>query len=148
MKDMIDCRNGLSLNHIIYRDNKFMKTKLFAFIVFITIVATGICIWISTDHSHNNDFTIPFALTVLFVPVFTILTELQIDKIAAATIIGVIIALIIKIIIDWQFDPTSHNLFPFEIVIDLFAISIASLIGAAIGFIYRKFIKGRFSNNK
>src|SRR5678810_539294 len=105
-----------------------MKTKLFAFIVLITIVVTGICIWFSSDHNHNNDFTIPFFLTVLFVPVFSILTALQIDKIVSATIIGVIIALIIKIIIDWQFDPTSHNLFPFEIVIDIIAISIASLI--------------------
>ena len=125
-----------------------MKTKLFAFIVLITIVVTGICIWFSSEHNRNNDFTIPFFLTVLFVPVFSILTTLQIERIVSATIIGVIVSLIIKIIIDWQFDPTSHNLFPFEIVIDIIFISIASLIGAAIGFIYRKFIKGKFFDKR
>ena len=125
-----------------------MKTRLFAFIVLITVVVTGIFIWFSSYHNHNNDFTIPFVLSVLFALTFTILTELQIKKIVFATTIGVIIALIIKIIIDWQFDPTSHNLFPFEILIDLIIISIASLIGAAIGFIYRKFRKRKFFDNR
>src|SRR6478609_5021079 len=125
-----------------------MKTKPFAFIVLITIVVTGVCIWFSSDHNHNNDFTIPFFLTVLFVPAFSILNALQIGKIAGATIIGVVSSLIIKIIIDWQFDPTSHNLFPFEIIIELLFISIASLIGAAIGFIYRKFIKGKLFDKR
>jgi len=61
---------------------------------------------------------------------------------------GIVTALVIKIIIDWQFDPTSHNLFPFEIIIDFVVISIASLIGAAIGFIYRKFRKSKFFDNR
>src|SRR5204862_2260084 len=125
-----------------------MKKRFFAFIVLITVVVTGIFIWFSSNHNHNNDFTIPFVLSVLFALTFTILTELQIKKIVFATTTGVITALIIKIIIDWQFDPTSHNLFPFEIVIDLLVISIASLIGAAIGFIYRKFRKRKFFDNR
>ena len=121
-----------------------MKTRLFAFIVLITVVVTGIFIWFSSIHNHNNDFTVPFILSVLSTLSFSILTELQIKKIVFATTIGIMIALIIKIIIDTQFDPTSHNLFPFEIMIDLIFISIASLIGAAIGFIYRKFRKRKF----
>ena len=125
-----------------------MKTRFFAFIVLITIVVTGIFIWFSFIHNHNNDFTIPFVLSVLFTLLFSILTELQIKKIVFATTIGIMIALIIKIIIDTQFDPTSHNLFPFEIMIGLTFISIASLIGAAIGFVYRKFKKRKFFNNR
>jgi len=125
-----------------------MKARLFAFVVLITVVVTGIFIWFSSSHNHNNDFTIPFVLSVLFALAFSILTELQIKKIVFATIIGVITALIIKIIIDLQFDPTSHNMFPFEIIIDLIIISIASLIGGVIGFIYRRFRKRKFSNNR
>lgn len=119
-------------------------TRQFAFIVLISIVGTGIFIWFTSDHNHNNDFTIPFALAILFALAFSILTELQKRKIVIATTIGVMIALIIKIKIDWQFDPTSHNLFPFEIIIDSIVISIASLIGAALGYIYRKYIKKKF----
>ena len=122
--------------------------KIFAFIVLITVVVTGIFIWFSSDHNHNNDATIPFVLSASFALAFSILTELQLRKIVLATMIGVIIALIIKIIIDWQFDPTSHNLFPFEIMIDLIFILIASLIGAGIGFIYRRFRKRNLIDNK
>jgi len=125
-----------------------MINRLFAFIVFITLVVTGIFIWFSSGHNHNNDFTIPFYLSALSVLVFRILTDLQTKKIVFATIIGVILALIIKIIIDWQFDPTSHNLFPFEIMIELFFISIASFIGATIGFIYRKIRESKFFGNR
>src|SRR5204863_7853491 len=95
-----------------------MKKRFFAFIVLITVVVTGVFIWFSSDHNHNNDFTIPFILSILFVIVYSIFTAFQINKIVSATIIGVIVALIIKIKIDWQYDPTSHNLFPFEIIID------------------------------
>ena len=125
-----------------------MKTRLFPFIILITFLVTGIFIWFSSYHNHNNDFTIPLLLTVFFALAFSILTELQLRKIVLATMIGVIIALIIKIIIDLRFDPTSHNLFPFEIVIGSFIISIGSLIGAAIGFIYRKFRKRKFFDNR
>ena len=125
-----------------------MKTRLFAFIVLITVIMTGIFLWFSSYHNQSNDFTIPFVLSLLFPLAFSILTELKIKRIVFATIIGVIIALIIKIIIDLRFDPTSHNLFPFEIMIDLFIISIASLVGAAIGFIYRKFRRRKFFERK
>ena len=125
-----------------------MKTRPFPFIVLITVVVTGIFIWISSYYNHNIDFTIPFVLSVLFAFAFSILTELQLRKIMLATTIGVIIALVTKIIIDWQLDPTSHNLFPFEIMIDLFVISIASLIGATIGLVYRRLRKRKLSDNK
>jgi len=125
-----------------------MKTRSVAFIVLISVVVTGIFVWFSSNHNHNNDFTIPLVLSVLFALAFSILTELQLRKIVFATTIGVVTALIIKITIDSQFDPTSHNLFPFEIMIDFVLISIASLIGVAIGFIYRKFRKSKFFDNR
>jgi predicted neutral ceramidase superfamily lipid hydrolase len=125
-----------------------MKKRLFAFIVQMTIVVTGIFIWFSSNHNRDNDPAIPSALAVLFALTFSILTELQLRIILFATTIGVEVALVIKIIIDWRFDPTSHNLFPLEVLIDLIIILIASLIGVAIGFIYRKFRKRKFFDNK
>ena len=117
-----------------------MKIKSLAFIVLITFVITGLFIWFSSNHNHNNnDFTISFLLSVLFALAFSILTELQKRKIVLATAIGVTLALIVKIIIVWQFDPTSHNLFPFEILMDFTGVSIASLIGVLFGYIYRRF---------
>ena len=77
-----------------------MKKRLFIIIALVTVAVTGIFIWFSSIHNHNNDFAIPFVLSVLSTLSFSILTELQIKRIVFATIIGVIIALIIKIIID------------------------------------------------
>jgi hypothetical protein len=121
-----------------------MKKPGGVIIVLATAVATGAFLWFFSNHNHNNDFTIPVSLAILSVLAFSILTELELTRIAFTVIIGVMIALIIKIIIDWQFDPSSHSLFPFEIVIDSFIILVASLIGVAIGLVYRKFIKRKF----
>jgi len=126
-------------------DDKFvMRKRPFAFIVVITVVVTGMSIWFSSDHNHNNDFTIPVVISFLFALTISILTELQIMKIVIATTSGVMIALIIKIIIDWQFDPTSYNLFTFEIIIDSIIILIASLIGVSVGLICKKVTKRKF----
>lgn len=91
--------NRASLNQICsQRGKKFMKTRFFAFIVLITVVVTGIFISFSSYHNHNNDFTIPFVLSVVFALAFSILPELKIRKIVFATTIGVKISLIIKFI--------------------------------------------------
>jgi ABC-type Na+ efflux pump permease subunit len=55
--------------------------------------------------------------------------------------IGYVIALIVKIGFDLQVDPTSHNLFPFEVLISGFVAFVAALLGAAIGMIYKRFRK-------
>lgn len=125
-----------------------MKKGSFAFMVLVTVVVTGMFIWFSSNHNHNKDFTIPLVLSILFAVAFSILSGFQINRIAQATTIGVIAALIIKIVIDLQFDRTSHNLFPFEIIIDLILVSIASLIGVVIGAVYRRFIKGKFIDRR
>lgn len=115
-----------------------MKKSLFLVIALVTAIVTGIFIWFSLSHNHNNDFTIPFFLAVFLAFGFSILTQLELSKVVLATTIGETVALMIEIIIDVRSDPSSHNLFPFEVVIDLIVISFASLIGAGIGFIYRK----------
>jgi flagellar basal body-associated protein FliL len=65
-----------------------MKKRLFAFIVLMTIVVTGIFTWFSSSHNHDSDPAIPFALAVLFALTFSILTELQLRIIPFATTIG------------------------------------------------------------
>jgi len=130
-----------------FSQSPLMRKSLFAVAVLIAIAVTGMFIWLSTDYNHNNDMTIPFALSVLFALTLSILTELQTKKILFATIIGVLILIIIKIIIDWQSDPTSHNLFPFEILIDLIVISATSLIGVAMGLIYRGLRRRKSNKN-
>ncbi|HSB92320.1 MAG TPA: hypothetical protein VLC28_04345, partial [Flavitalea sp.] len=77
--------------------------KSFAGIVFITMVLTGLFTWFSSNHNHNNDLAIPLLLSVLFALAFDILTDFGIGKIVFATAMGITLALVVKILIDWQF---------------------------------------------
>jgi hypothetical protein len=90
---------------------------------------------------------IPCGLAVLYALAFTILTQVEQKKIVWATTIGAMIAIVINFFIDWHFDPTSHNLLPFEFILDVVVVLFASIIGVAIGSIYRWFRKRRLSDN-
>jgi len=54
-----------------------MKKILFLFIVFLTVIVTGIFFWFSAHHNPKNDVTIPLVVAVLFGVTLSILTELQ-----------------------------------------------------------------------
>ena len=115
--------------------------KSFAGIVLITTIVSGLFTWFSSNHNHNNDIAIPLLLSVLFALAFDVLTDSDNGKIVFATAIGITLALVVKILIDWQFDPTSHNLFPFEIVINFIAVSVGALVGIICGYVYRRIRK-------
>jgi hypothetical protein len=117
------------------------KTKLVIWLVFIAILVAGLPMWFTSNHNHINDLSILLPVALLLAIVFSVLTKLQLKTICFVTVIGVIVSIIIKIIIDTNIDPTSHNLFPFEILIDGFFVLLASLIGAAIGIVIRLLIK-------
>ncbi|HSB94508.1 MAG TPA: hypothetical protein VLC28_15395 [Flavitalea sp.] len=112
--------------------------KSFAGIVFITTIVTGLFTWFSSNHNHNNDIAMTLLLSILFALACDMLTNFDNGKIVFATATGITLALVVKILIDWQFDPTSHNLFPFEIVINFIAASVASLVGIGCGYVYRR----------
>jgi len=103
-------------------------------------------IWFSSNHEHNNDFTIPLTLTLLLAFAFSIITRFKIAKIIFATTIGVLLSIIIKINIDWHYDPTSHDLFPFEILIDAFVIFVTAIIGVLLAVLFRWITKKRNQN--
>ena len=123
-----------------------MKLKLFILLVTIATIVVGMFTWFSSNHEHNNDFTLPFILSMLLALVFSITTRFEILKIIFATTMGVLLSIIIKIIIDWHYDPTSHNLFPFEIIIDAFWIFIPSVIGVLPAVLFRWITKKRKQN--
>src|SRR5438045_2642527 len=120
-----------------------MKQKLFILLVTIATMVIGMFTWFSSNHEHNNDFTLPLILTLLLAFAFSILTRFKISKIIFATTIGVLLSIIIKINIDWHYDPTPHNLFPFEILIDASLIFTTAVIGVITAILFRWIIKKR-----
>jgi hypothetical protein len=114
-----------------------MKPKPFVLLLITATIVVGMFTWFSSNHEHNNDFTLPGILTMLLALVFSIATRLEILKIIFATTGGVLLSLIIKIIIDGYYDPTSHNLWPFEIIIVGFLILVACVVGVLPGVLFR-----------
>lgn len=126
-----------------------IKQKLFIWLLLISILAAGLPIWFTSYTNYMNKGEIGFSLllTILLAVIFTLRTKLQIHTIYFAITLGFIIAIFIKVTIDGQTDPTSHNLLPFEILIDGCSAFGASLIGIAIGSAFQKY-KGKHTQQQ
>ncbi len=122
----------------------FMRAKLVILLLLIAIFGAGLPMWFTFEHNKNN-LTIPLIISLLLAFVFSVWTKLKLAMVYFVTTIGVLISIIIKIIIDAYIDPTSHNLFPFEILIDGFYVLCTSLIGAAIGVLIKTYRTKRAS---
>jgi hypothetical protein len=108
-----------------------LRLKLGLFI--IAVLAVGLPVWFNANHNHSNDATLTLAIPFMLALVYKMATKLSLRFICVAIITGALAAFVIKMFIDWHFDPTSHNLFPFEIIINGMLISFAVLIGISIG---------------
>jgi len=114
-----------------------MKARLFTLLILISGIVVGVCMWLSSYPEVVRMFTLTFYVTILLTLTFSITTKLELIKIIFATMIGSMLAIIIAIMIDGFFDPTSHNLLPFEIAIDVYWLLIACLIGVLGGALFR-----------
>lgn len=108
------------------------KKRAFGLFV-VAVLAEGLPVWFNANHNHANDATLTLAIPLVLALVCRITTKLSSRTICFAIVAGASAALIIKIFIDWHFDPTSHNLLPFEIIINGILITCALLAGLALG---------------
>ena len=122
-----------------------MKIRLFILLILIASIVIGVSIWLSSYPEVVGIFTLTFNLSVLLTLAFTILTKVELIKIIFATMLSAMFAIIIAIMIDVSFDPTSHNLLPFEIIIDIYWLLIACLIGVLPGALFRWLKKRKHS---
>jgi hypothetical protein len=118
-----------------------MTSKPIALLLLITVVSVGAAMFLTQGSEHANDITIPFFLTCFLALFFLLWSERSIGRILFTVTIGYVIASIVKISVDLKVNPTSHNLFPFEVLISGFVGIVAALIGSAIGMIYKWFRK-------
>lgn len=115
-----------------------MKAKAIKLLIVLPSLLQGAAMFLYTGRNQSNDYTLLFGVACLLAFLFCLLTRLHLGTIVITITIGGIIALISKIIVDMQVDPTSHNLLPFEIVITACIACIAALIGAVLGKMIRK----------
>jgi hypothetical protein len=118
-----------------------MKYKEIGLLILIATLLQGTAFLLYPGHTHSNDYTLPLVAGVLLGFLFCLLTRLRLSTIVIIITISNTVALICKIIVDMQVDPTSHNLFPFEIIISAFIACIAAVIGAAVGLLGKRLRK-------
>lgn len=110
-------------------------------LLLISVLAAGLFIGLQSYYAflkHWNAIAILMILLALSLSLLTTGQEKKIVRIAPA---GLILATIVKIIIDGIADPTSHNLWPFEIILLSLLGFAAALIGAGISLVVKWILK-------
>ena len=120
-----------------------MKNKIEYQIILVGLIAGGISYWFNP---YNRPLFGISIFTIMVISTFIgsfFLTILLIEKpykIALLATLGVILAVIARIIFDGIMDPTSHNLAPFEIIICGSITIISTLVGAYFALLIKKFL--------
>jgi hypothetical protein len=109
----------------------------------VAVLAEGLPVWFNANHNHANDATLILAIPLMLALVSRLATKRSARFLCFAIVTGALAALVIKMFIDWHFDPTSHILFPFEVIINGLLITFVVLIGMAIGSIIQGSRAGR-----
>ncbi len=117
------------------------RFKQLIFTIVVSILVAGLPIWFKSNDNNANDFLIPLMASLILGITFIVLTKHKISTICYATTFGVIAAIIINITIDTKRDTTSHNLLPFEVLIDTIFVFFASFAGASLGNFIRLLVK-------
>jgi hypothetical protein len=119
-----------------------MKYKSIVLLLLITVsLVESAMLFTSNNGNHTTDVTL--LITICFS--IALLVRLSLDFSPRSTLftttLGYLLALVIKIVIDLQSDPTSHNLLPFELVISGVVGLTGAGVGTAIGSMLRKGVR-------
>ena len=113
-------------------------------LLFFSAAITGIFFWLELYFPFLKLWSAFFVFTALLALVIRLITTAP-NKILLLIIPGCFMAAyVIKLIIEVISDPTSHNLWPFEIISLSMIVVLAALLGIGLGIVV-KMITGKFS---
>lgn len=105
--------------------------------------ATGIPYWLIPYNQVNlpDALIAPGLIVVCFAALLMCLLDVvpfwKVTAVISATVPAVVI---VRVIVEGVADPTSHNLWPFEVIIAIFVGFLCTLPGAAVGFLIAKLL--------
>lgn len=119
-----------------------LKKYSFVVLVVIALLGSGYFWWQPSSQQANlHDVTLPWGCVAFLTGVVGVLVlkrPILFSSWAAA--LGFILAVMARVIYDTRIDPTSHNLFPFEIIIAFFISFTTSLLGGFAGWSLAKIV--------
>jgi hypothetical protein len=122
--------------------------KLLLITCAICFFAVGIPFWIVPYYQVNLPTSLSdISLLVVALAAFLVRHRKAIDFWMGASFVGMTVpgVVMIRIIVETTKDPTSHNLWPFEVIIAAFFGYAYALAGTIAGHFYAKFTSGRSS---
>ena len=108
----------------------------------ITMVLTGIPMWLTGYQSYNTYAYYAFGILSLLSFLFILFTYCPWKELLKMQLLGFFFAWVVKVILDIREDPSNHNLLPFELVILLLVAFIVTSIGIGLALLLQ-FIRGR-----
>lgn len=119
--------------------SRIKESHLYLMLLLVTMVATGITYWpVPYGELNIRDFFITWIITTGAVTfLFTAIRSLSIVKTVGYAALGLLAAVIIKILIDYIADPSTHGLFYYELLIGLSTGIGGGIIGLLAGRILR-----------
>ena len=111
-----------------------MKIKYFIALLFLTVVFTAIPFSYQALHHQTNGTYVSGPVCFILTDIFMYRTsDSKKSTVILASTIGALFSFVIKVGVDWTYDPTSHNLIPFEFIIYFGLTYLFSLAGSSIG---------------
>jgi hypothetical protein len=102
----------------------------------VVVLAAGVPYWrLSYDELNRGHFAVlPGALLLGFLTLVLVLTEVAaVKQIAVTMLLAVPVIVCVSVIKDTAADPTSHNLWPFELVLAALSGAVIVLPAATLG---------------
>ncbi|HCE58610.1 MAG TPA: hypothetical protein DER09_12480 [Prolixibacteraceae bacterium] len=120
---------------------RFGKNKTVVLILLSTLLA-GIFRWtVSYEGIENGNHWLFWIIGAALAGIFSVIFERNIFKAAVFITTGFVTAVVFRIIFDIIFiDPTSHNIFPIEIIIWAVLAFIPAILGAVIGYFIKEIV--------
>ena len=114
----------------------YLKDYNLRIVIFSVFFACGIPLWLFSPLNKSLKFSYCFLFVLSFL--FKIKINMKNNKLFFSLLIGLLCGYIVKLSIDFQKDPSSHNLLPFEIIMLLFVCAIIILVGIGLGLLYNR----------
>ena len=115
-----------------------MQKKSTQLFFIISLVLTGVFLWITPYFPLLKSWKAIAIFVLSLALLFTVFSKETNKMIIPAVFCGYMGAYIIQVIIDIISDPTSHNLWPIEIILLTWTVLPSALIGYGLGFVVKK----------
>ena len=115
------------------------KPKVLFLLIGISMLVSGWSIWSTDNYMATNEIVILSAIALILGVSFRVLISLNFWGIWFASLTGIFIALIIKLMMNYPIENNAHSLSEKDIIIEMAAVMVTTFAGIALGYIVKRY---------